>query len=165
MTHEEYRNTTMLAWIAAYNITRLDLLGAIQFVLGLDQEEKDIHSIDVTMLSMLSTIKPDLVKLAFPPVEDSAVIVAPPSAEKFEVLGVDIDDWPADEIAHIPWTAMCHIPQWKLDAVYNRVVAEIGDCDSVEQIFIRMVARASLSKPLKKLLDEAREKDSGAPAS
>lgn len=31
----------------------------------------------------------------------------------FIVLGVDIDEWPIDEVLFIPWHAMTHVPDWK----------------------------------------------------
>ena len=32
---------------------------------------------------------------------------------KFMVIGVDIDEWPADELPFIPWHAMSQVPDWK----------------------------------------------------
>lgn len=74
MTREEFRNIAMLAWITVYNISRLDLTGAVLFAASLDQDERKKHSADLTMLSTLAEIKPDVEKLAFPPVEEPAAI-------------------------------------------------------------------------------------------
>ena len=42
------------------------------------------------------------------------------TGEKFIVIGVDIDEWPIDEVLFIPWHAMAHVPVWKKQELLRR---------------------------------------------